>query len=108
MDLQTTQTVAALVGSLLAIVIGLITAWVKWGLPKQRLNAAANTAILGRPEVKDRSGAVIQPAEPGMVAQVATLTETLRELVDDRFHNLERRVNEHDDWIAAHDKKGPA
>lgn len=94
-----------LVGTVVAIICAVVGLWVKYGLPRQRMNEAANTAILGRPPVKDRSGAVIQPAQPGLVAQVAELTKVVSSLAEtntrldtmkrdtsDRFHALEVRV----------------
>lgn len=101
MDLQTTDIVVGISGTAIAAVIALVGFWVKFVLPRQRMNDATNTAILGRPEVRDRSGSLIQPAQPGMVAQVAVLTETLRELVDGRFRTLEHRVDGQDERLTA-------
>lgn len=77
-----------LIGGVLSIVGILAGGWLKWGRPKAKQAEAVSEAILGRPEVTDRSGAVIQPAQPGMVAQVAALTDTVRELV-----NMHQRVD---------------
>ena len=73
----TQQLVAVVVGCL--TVVGLMAGWwYKFGRPM----AATAEAILGRAEVTDRSGAVVQEAQPGMPAQVAELAKTVRVLVE--------------------------
>lgn len=87
MDLQSANAWLAAIGGVL-LIGGTIAAAIKWGRPKARQAEAVGEGILGRPEITDRSGAVIQPAQPGMVAQVAALTDTVRELV-----NMHHRVD---------------
>lgn len=85
-----TQQVVAITGGVLAIV-GLAGGWwYKWG----RQMTATSEAILGRAEVTDRSGAVIQEAQPGMPAQVARLTEMVGRLADmhHRVDSVENRL----------------
>lgn len=45
-------------------------------------NAAVADAILGEPEVTDRSGEVIQPARPGLVHRVGTVEEAVIKMGD--------------------------
>lgn len=96
MSLDGTREIVTIVGACVAIAATVLGAWFKWGRPKAVQAEAVGEAILGRPEVRDRSGAVIQPAQPGMVAQVATLTETVRALVDmnQRVDRVEGEVAE--------------
>lgn len=88
--IEGTNQVVVLVGGVLAILATLAGGWFKWGRPRAQQTAAVSEAILGRPEVTDRSGAVIQPAQAGMVAQVSELKIEVRTLVD--THLLVRGV----------------
>lgn len=90
--IESTNAVVALIGGLILIVASLGGAWLKFGRPKAQQRDAVSEAILGRPEVTDRSGAVIQPSQPGMVAQVSELKIEVRTLVD--THLLVRGVVE--------------
>lgn len=101
MNLDSTNEVLGLVSLVVAVSATLLGLWVKYALPRWKMSDATHEAILGRQEIRDRSGAVIQPAQPGMVAQVAILTETLRELLDGRFRTLEDRVDDHEGRLAA-------
>jgi hypothetical protein len=116
MNLDTTNEVLGLVSIIVALAVTGLGLWVKYGLPRWKESAEANAALLGRPEVKDRAGAVESPAQPGMAAQIYALTQKVEELVDiHRFQALEEKVNaqaaltaEHGEWIAAHDQRGDA
>lgn len=62
-------------------VVGLVAGYFRWAVPRMQRNEAMSDAMLGRPEVKDRSGAVVQPSQPGMPARVAELADAVKELV---------------------------
>lgn len=93
-----TNEVVVLVGGVLSIVGLLWGGWLKWGRPKAQRAEAMSEAMLGRAEVRDRSGALIQPAQPGMPAQVAELTDAVRELVQ-----MQHRVDGVEAQLAAVD-----
>lgn len=79
--LDSANAVTALIAGIVVILGAVGGWWYKRGRPKVRQVEAMSEAILGRAEVRDRSGAVIQKAQPGMPAQVAELTEAVRDLV---------------------------
>lgn len=83
--LDSTNAILTLIGSLAALAALMGAWWYKYGRPM----TATSEAILGRAEVKDRSGAVIQPAQPGLPAQMARIAETVEQLVQ-----MNRRVDD--------------
>ncbi len=71
-------------------------------LAKQAIERArrekADNAILGESEIRDASGAILQPAKPGLVARTATLEQAVGVLVDQdsRLKKIERIQARHE------------
>ena len=79
---------------LAAVVLGIVaTGTGLWlGLRKQaRALASLVDAVLGHEEARDRSGAVYQPAQPGLAARLAAMDAKVDRLIalDRRVTNLE-------------------
>lgn len=90
----TTLLWVSVIGGVL-LIVGTLATWMKVGRRSAKKVEAVSDAILGRAEVLDRSGAVIQEAQPGMPAQVKALTEAVAELV-----NLTNRLDATDKSVA--------
>jgi len=96
------------IGALLLIIGFAIGTWLRIG-PGKQISAMAD-AMLGTAEVKDRSGKVSLPAQPGLVHRTNTLEESVKTLIElvaeqrviaTRVDLHETRLNDHDTSIAA-------
>lgn len=90
----------ALVAAIVGLVVGLITIWVFVRPSAKRASAVAD-AILGEEAVQDRSGNIIAPERPGLVARTTTLEAAVATLVnqDARLAALEAAKVAHESRI---------
>lgn len=86
--LDSAERILALTAAVLGVLATAIGLWV--GLRRQaRALASLVDAVLGHEEARDRSGAVFQPAQPGLAARLAAMDAKV-----DRLINLDRRVTD--------------
>lgn len=84
------ERILALTAAVLGVLATAIGLWV--GLRRQaRALASLVDAVLGHEEARDRSGAVFQPAQPGLAARLAAVDAKVDQIIalDRRVTNLE-------------------
>lgn len=84
--MTSTTAILALIAAVLGIIATGAGLWASLRRQARSL-AAVVDAVLGHEEARDRSGAVFQPAQPGLAARLSSVDAKL-----DRLINLDRRV----------------
>lgn len=92
------MTVTVVIGIVVGVltILGIIVGVVKFANKVFKQMDAIAEGVLGRPEVRDRSGAVIEKALPSIQARVSSLEDMLKTSnTEDRLTHLEVWRDEH-------------
>lgn len=118
MDLDQTQTLIAVAGSVVGLVAAIGGAWLRWGRPRarsfKRQAVAGRDAIIGRDAIVDTiTGRELAPALPGIGARMASVEGAQVEMLDAVKHIAtllesqqaqDRRIDAHEARLQALEK----